>query len=426
MGKLPDRIRGFRQDRQGNFGVMFAVSATALLMAGGMAIDVSRMFSTELKLSQAVDAAVLATTQGLTLGDIKEKDADEKIRAYLDANLDGRNFDPSAVTIDAIVIDKATRTLTVDAHTQMPMTMTGIFGYDRQRVAVSSKAKYSQNAIEVAMALDVTGSMKNPISGTSTRKIDALKKAAKSGIATLLLDPALKDRVRVALAPYSAGVNATPVIDKIVTTTWSKGCAYERTGPEKYTDTFATAKAKIGSEAFARVGGRFPWDCPSAPIVPLEQSQAVLNSNIDALGTGGCTAGQVGVAWAQYLLSPKWNAAWPAKSQAAPYSGAGTSKYAIIMTDGAFNFHGTTSRFCDQTVKSERYAKRICDQMKANGINVYSIAFSAEVEAEMMMKECASTNTASNTYYYSATDEAGLEEAFVSIAEDIKGLRLVN
>lgn len=405
---------------------MFAVGATALLMASGMAIDVSRMFSTELKLAQAVDAAVLATTQGLTLGDISEDDAEGKIRAYLDANLDGRNIEASTVTIDTIVIDKANRTVAVDVHTQMPMTMTGIFGYDQQRVAVSSKAKYSQNFIEVAMALDVTGSMGSNISGTSTKKIDALKKAAKSGIATLFLDPALKDRVRIALAPYSAGVNASPVIDRIVTRNWSKGCVYERTGPEKYTDTFATAAAKIGSETFARVGGWLPWDCPSAPVVPLEKSQSVLNKNIDALGTGGCTAGQVGVAWAQYLLSPNWNAAWPMESQAAPYAGAGASKYAIIMTDGAFNFHGTTSRSCDQASKSERYAKRICDEMKANGINIYSVAFSAGADGEKMMKECASANTATSTYYYSATDEAGLENAFVSIAEDIKGLRLVN
>ena len=38
----------------------------------------------------------------------------------------------------------------------------------------------------------------------------------------------------------------------------------------------------------------------------------------------------------------------------------------------------------------------------------------------------ASTDTATSTYYYDATDEDGLEDAFTAIAQDIKGLRLVN
>lgn len=431
-------LKDFARDKRGNFATMFVVMGTTLLMGSALAIDVARMFQVHNKLVFAVDAAVLATTQGLTLGDIELKDAETAVRKYIDANLDERNITVKTVDIDSIKVDKVNRSLEVKAHTLMPMTFTGIVGYDNHRIDATSKAQFSNTEVEVVMALDVTGSMDSKIGGRySPTKLSALKDAAKLGVKTLFEDMDSGDRIRVGLVPYSEAVNAEPVIDKISTTGvtktycsgwwWNKNCwtettypdcVRERTGPQRFTDAFASPSAKIGSSEYS---------CPNAKILPLTASQSTLNNRIDSFRADGCTAGHIAIAWAYYMMSSKWNSAWPTDSKAADFDEPGTSKYAIIMTDGEFNTFESNGHSCSSygTNLSEDYALGLCSAMKNSGIKVYSIAFAAGSSAESLMKNCASSSNGSKNYY-NATNEDSLEAAFLEIARDIKGLRLVN
>ena len=52
---------------------------------------------------------------------------------------------------------------------------------------------------------------------------------------------------------------------------------------------------------------------------------------------GGTTAGQLGTAFAWYMLSPNWADIWPADSKPAAYGTAKLRKIAVLMTDGAYN-----------------------------------------------------------------------------------------
>jgi len=433
-----DRIKDFARDRRGNFGIMFVLVGTTLLMGSALAIDVARMFAVHNKLEFAVDAAALATTQDLTLGTVSVDETEATVRKYLDANLDERNLTAASVTVDSITVDKVNRSVDIKAHTLMPMTFAGIVGYNNHRVEAESKAKFSNTEIEVVMALDITGSMDDKIGGKgSSTKISALKTAANLALDTLFDGATEDDRIRVGLVPYSEAVNAAPVIDKIkttgvTTTTCKKGgggscktvttypdCVAERTGSEKYSDTFATSSAKITSSEY---------DCPSAEIVPLSKNKSTLSSEINVFSADGCTAGHIAIAWSYYMLSPKWAAAWPEGSDPEAYDKAGVSKYAIIMTDGEFNTFETGGYSCSSYYGaswSESYAENICSSMKSSGIKIYSIAFAAGSDAEALMKKCASSS-AGEKLYYNATDEADLKAAFLEIARDIKGLRLVN
>lgn len=448
MRNVLDRLKDFARDRRGNFGIMFIALGTTLLMGSAMAIDVARMFATHNKLVFAVDAAVLATTQGLTLGDIPMDEAEEAVRKYLDANLDNRTLKPADVEIDAINVDTKARSLEVKAHTLMPMTFAGIVGYDDHRVDAVSKAQFSNTEIEVVMALDITGSMGNKIGNSwySPTKLSALQDAAALALDTLFEDVDEDDKIRVGLVPYSEAVNAAPVIDKIATTglteeecewtggrgRWGRGggdyvcttvttypdCVRERTGTYKYSDAFATSSAKIGSSEY---------DCPNAEIVPLTSNQSKLENTIDSFSASGCTAGHIAIGWAYYMLSSKWNSAWPDGSDAEDFDEPGVSKYAIIMTDGEFNTFESNGYYCTNSggSLSEDYALGLCSAMKNDGVKVYSIAFDAGSAAESLMKNCA-TSVNGKSLYYNATDEDSLEEAFLEIARDIKGLRLVN
>lgn len=415
-------VRAFLTSRRGNFATMFALFLTTMLVAGSMAIDVARMYAVHSKMTSAIDAAVLATTQGLTQGDIPLADAKTRLLAYIEANLDGRNLKKDDVVIDNIVVDSSTKSLEVDAHTMMSMTMAGIVGFDSQKVSTSSRATYSDSKVEVVMALDITGSMYDKISGTDTRKIDSLKTASKLAVEKLFESTDATSRVRIGLVPYAEGVNAYPVITKIETTGSSWGCVYERKGPEKYTDAFSEGNAKLKGS----------WSgCPIwNPIVPLTSSKTTLNSSINALSTGGCTAGHVAIAWSYYMLSPKWNSAWPSTtSQAAEFNTAGVSKYAIIMTDGMFNFFKSDYDDCSNTYseqQSKTYAENLCTSMKASGIRIYTIAFDAPSTAQELLSKCASPDSSTSQYYFNATNDQGLKDAFEAIALDIQGLRLTN
>jgi Flp pilus assembly protein TadG len=434
-----DRLKEFSRDQRGNFAIMFAILGTSLLLGTALSIDVARMFMYQNKLTFAVDAAALATTQGLTLGDIELDDAEEAVRKYLDANLDGRNLKPSNVMIDGIYVDPVDRTVQIDAHTLMPTTLAGVVGYDNHKVAASTKAKFSDTEVEVAIALDITGSMSWNISyWDHTKRITALKSAAELAITTLFTDDGSTDRIRVGLVPYSTSVNVTPILDKIEVTpvtacvkyrkngscktwdTFDPVCVHERTGPQQYTDAFADSTAKIGGS------NKYEYTCPSAQIEPLTENEDLLKNRISALTTGGNTAGHIAIAWAYYMLSSKWNAAWPDESDVQDFDYPGVRKYAIIMTDGAFNTFESEDQDGSGATNSSNYAKSVCTAMKNSGIKIYSIAFGAGTTAANLMKDCANTDTASSQYFYNTTSQAELEAAFKQIAADIKGLRLIN
>ena len=436
MRTLLNRIRDFSRDRRGNFATMFAILGTSLLLGSALSIDVARMFMYQNKLNFAVDAAALATTQGLTLGDIALEDAEEAVRKYIDANLDGRNLTHDNVEIDDIAVNPVDRTVEIDAHTLMPMTFAGLVGYDNHRVAATTKAKFSDSEVEVAMALDITGSMDNRISGSWTKRIDALKSAAGLAIDTLFTDDGSADRIRVGLVPYSASVNVAPIMDKIQTTPayyedcyryhghkycdWKPyypDCVHERTGPQKYTDAFADATAKIP---------RSDYTCPSAQITPLSDNDEMLKNKINHYSTGGNTAGHIAIAWTYYMLSSKWNDAWPEGSDVQDFDYPGVRKYAIIMTDGEFNTFESANQNGSGGYNSRTYALGLCGSMKNSGVKVYAIAFGAGSTAANLMKDCANTDTATSQYFYNPSNQSELEDAFKQIAADIKGLRLVN
>lgn len=419
MRKITDRGSRYRRDRRGNIAIMFVLSAPVLLFSVAMAIDASRMFSIHLQMTQVIDTAILATTQGLTLGDIAQADAEQKVLDYINANLDGRTLSSGDVTIDNITIDTVNKTLQVDAHTFMDMTMAGVVGYSQHKIDTTSKAAYSDFKVEVAMVLDVTSSMNDPIDGYGTpTKLEALKTAATDAISTMFAATDSATRVRIGVVPYAYAVNAAPVIDQIQTTGNTSKCVVERTGSEKYTDALPTVSAKIGG-----ISGN---NCPATEIVPLTNDQSGLVSAVSALSGGGCTAGQVGVAWGYYMLSENWTPVWPDGSDPAAYADPKTRKYAIIMTDGQFNFaYSSGGMSCNQTYRAKQYAKNLCASMKASGIRVYSIAFDAPWTAVSLMKSCASPDTGTIKYFFDAQNNSELENAFHRIALDIQGLRLV-
>ncbi|KPA99952.1 vWA domain-containing protein [Ahrensia marina] len=417
-------VSHFRANTEGQFAIMFAITAVALTLSGGLAVDGARLYSAKSKLDNAIDAAVLATTRDITSGKISKDDAKEAIGNFLYSNIDPASFSNGEVKIDNIGIDHDTKTVKLDAHVMLPMTLTAVAGYQTLKVSSTSAARYNDDKIEIAMALDVTGSMGSVINkATGETRMEALVDAASAAIQTLIPNKEAGERVRIGLVPYSSSVNISPIESKIGTRGKTKGCVIERTNAQRYTDDFSTGSNRV--RAVKDKPGSY--GCTHSEIVPLTNNTAKLNSAIKNLGTYGHTGGHVGIAWTQYMLSSKWNKAWPTGSDAAQATDKQTKKFAVIMTDGEFNtFLSNGNGYGGGKNQSRTYAENLCTNIKNNNIRIFSINFAGGSDASKLMKKCASPDTATDQFFFDASNSEELKKAFQAIAESIKGLRLVS
>ncbi len=209
-------------------------------------------------------------------------------------------------------------------------------------------------------------------------------------------------------------------------------CATERTGTYAYTDDAPTT---------ALVGRNYPASsnpCPAPKITPLTADRTVLKNQISALDDGGSTAGQIGLAWGWYMVSPNFAYLWPSSSQKpAAYGTAETMKIVVMMTDGAFN-----TPYCKGVIASNAgsgsgsasdhincnatngdataQAKELCTKIKAKNVIIFTVGFDVDSTAKSMLTTCA---TKTSQAYFPATG-GELKTAFKSIAQEISALRI--
>ncbi len=221
-------------------------------------------------------------------------------------------------------------------------------------------------------------------------------------------------------------------------------CASERIGSEAYSDAGpATAfvgrlydqAVKLGSIDTSASGNK----CASAEIVPLSTDRTMLKEKIEALKDAGSTAGQIGVGWGWYMVSPNWGHLWPEGSAPADYSTRQLLKVVVLMTDGAFNSpyckgviakdagsgSGSDSDHinCDATNGNPfTQAESMCRAMKAKGVTIYTVGFnvSSDTSVQNLMRNCAT----SPDYVYFPNGGTALKIAFRAIAQDINSLRI--
>ena len=248
------------------------------------------------------------------------------------------------------------------------------------------------------------------------------------------------DLVAASLTPYTSGglswcarqgctYFAFENADQDLATHRISSCVTERTGAQAYTDAAPSG---------ARVGRNYPdinGNCLGSTIQPLSTSISGIKANIDALAVSGSTAGQIGIAWGWYMVSPNFGSLWPSSAGAA-YNTAETLKAVIIMTDGEFNApycdgviargynaSSAASNNCDPD-NGDPYAqsRSLCDAMKAQGIMVYTVGFqiTAGGASESLLAYCATTSSG----FYNAGSGAELSEAFNAIGRDITQLRI--
>jgi Flp pilus assembly protein TadG len=211
-------------------------------------------------------------------------------------------------------------------------------------------------------------------------------------------------------------------------------CVSERTGAQAYTDA-APSSAPVGRSYPPSSGNT----CTTSAIEPLSSDKADLKAKIGALPAAGSTAGQIGIGWGWYMLSPNFASLFPSASQPAAYDEPNLAKVAVLMTDGEFNTpycqgviaedatsgSGSDSDHIDcNATNGNPYtqAANLCTGMKNAGVIVYTVGFdiSSSTAVTNLLNGCAT----SAQHAYLASDGAELKKAFKNIASSIAQLRI--
>lgn len=206
-------------------------------------------------------------------------------------------------------------------------------------------------------------------------------------------------------------------------------CLVERFGNDAATDA-GPADAPLGIS----YTGNGTCDT-SNYVTPMTSNTTRLNASIDALVDGGSTAGQLGIAWAWYMLSPNFADVWDKEAENRPelYTAPELAKIAILMTDGEFNFAtctgvasqswGSGTRInCDPAKSPFDRAEEICAAMKQQGITIYTVGLQLDTTqySDDFLLKCAS----SSAHAFLADDVDQLKAAFSKIAISISKLRI--
>ena len=448
--RLKTTAARFAAERSGQFSIIFALCSGVLMISVGLSVDYARIISAKSQLTGALDAAVTSTARDITRGKIDKKEATKRVQAFLEANLDGKRLTKDNVHLTDVTINPVTSEISASARADVDMMFPVMNTPKVQAVDVGIAAMYSERMVEVSMVLDVTGSMDSYVGGST--KIAELKIAAKSAVKAFLENGS--ENTRVAITPYSYGVNVgTGLLKGTVVgengLPASDSCAAERRGPLMFSDASPVAGKVTRADKFHYFDtkskvyydiGKPDWNCPTVAIQPLTRDAKVLNASIDKLAAVGATAGQIGIQWGWYMLSPNWKSALPVKSEPVGYNTSDSEKYLILMTDGMFNSEATglsdaaIPKHPGISLASGRLAMSYCAAIKDKKVKIYTIGFdlkhagdaAQQTETAKMLTECASTPVGSEKTFYSAENGAELKQAFDDIAKRIQTLRLTN
>ena len=184
--------RGFLSNDSGNVAMLFALSCIVIFPIVGFAIDFSRVMVDTHKLQMATDAAALSAAHDAFM-------TAEERRATIEAHLDH---------LESELGRPISYTLTQDSEGEISLvtslrvntTIAKIIGQNEVDVTVRADAVEGGADIEVAMILDITGSM-------SGSRITALRAASRDLVDIVVNDEQTPYYSKAAMVPYSVAVN---------------------------------------------------------------------------------------------------------------------------------------------------------------------------------------------------------------------------
>jgi len=195
MRSFMSLLARFRSDERGVFAVIFGIMAIVLVAFAGAAVDYTSMETARARAQIALDSAALGLAPT-----IYDDPTAQSLMADAEALIVERLNDASVeVHVTDAMVDRPNGTLRLTGSITVPMAFVQLVGINSLSATVVSEATKGSINLEVAVALDNTGSMQN--------YIDDLKVGLGDLIDLVVSDAQEPTYSRMALAPYAAAVS---------------------------------------------------------------------------------------------------------------------------------------------------------------------------------------------------------------------------
>jgi Flp pilus assembly protein TadG len=285
--------------------------------------------------------------------------------------------------------------------------------------------------LEVALVLDLSGSMNGNTEVSGLTKLQAQKNAAKALLDIVIQANQTPFTSRAAIVPFSDSVNVGSAYFTTVTNRTLQGAGgtnpwsgvVERSGSYKFKDDppsstygwFGEFKTKkqTASGPYTSYLANLSSQTPGASNVirPLSSDKESLKTMVQGTTATGSTAGHIGLAWAWYTLSPKWNSIFTGAALANAHNTANTYKAIVIMSDFDMN-----SYYEYNNGTSNYQFEQLCTQIKNSGVKIYTIGYGVSGTSNNNRRINCASNDAGTTFTYTTTTVAGMLDAFEAIA----------
>jgi Flp pilus assembly protein TadG len=389
-----------RADRGGNVAIIFAFSLIPVFGAVGAAVDYSRANSARTAMQVALDTTALMISKEAL--DLKSGQVQTKAKKYFNAQFNRPDVNNLKTTFEMQTNGPGDFTVIAEATGAIDTAIAQVIGKKTIDLRANSQVRWGFKSLEIALALDNTGSM------AAKNKMVELKAAVKLLLATMKKNSKLPDDTKIAIIPFNTVVNiGTTFADApwiayngtITKANWA-GCVADRDQPNDVKDT-----APTGGPATL-----FPVaDCGSlTKALPLTSDWTAMDATVDAMTPAGTTNVTIGTMWA-----------WHALTQGEPLTQAQAiknevEKVLILLTDGL----NTQNRFTTNAAQIDKRTEAVCQNLKNEKIRVFTVRV---IEGNVpLLQGCAS---ASNMFY-DVQVASQLTPVFASIAASLSGARL--
>jgi Flp pilus assembly protein TadG len=188
-------VSEFGRREDGSLTIFSLFIFLLILMIAGLGVDMARHERERVMIQNTLDTAVLAAGS-LSSGSATEAEMETMFFDYVTR----AGLDPSMFTVDPTITGSYSRTITAEADFQMDTIFMGLLGIDTVRGNVAGSAEERNSMLEIALVLDVSGSM------SRDGKIEALRPAARDFVTEMLtrLGP---QRVSISIVPYNHQVH---------------------------------------------------------------------------------------------------------------------------------------------------------------------------------------------------------------------------
>jgi Flp pilus assembly protein TadG len=425
-------LSAFRDSERGHVALTFALVLVPIVGFVGTAVDYSRGNAAKSAMQTAVDSTALMLSKeanNLTSAQLNERAAQVFTALFNRPDVSGLTVTPNFSNPNG-----GSYKLTVSVHGNVETSFTKVLGQQSLTIDASSQVVWGMKKIELALALDNTGSM------DSSNKMKELKKAVKNLLQTLKSAAKKDEDVKVAIIPFAQQVN---VGTSNVNASWLSWTDWEEKNGTCSNDDYETKSSCQANKKTWTPKSRSSWNgcvmdrdqdydvldttpttsikstlfpteqassCPTSllPLMPLFSNHGTLVNKVDAMDPTGMTNVTIGLSWAWHALTAN-----APLTQGLPPTDE-IDKVIILLTDG----ENTRNRWTSSSSQIDARTKKVCDNVKAAGIKLYTVRV-IEGNASLL-KQCASKSD----MYFNVTSASQLDGVFSTISKNLSNLRI--